>query len=108
MIITRDNYYISTFVVFKACKRPRRQPDYISYYVDDYTGKKYISSEYWYGCDKRGEYVIRASDHWSNRNNRSDCIRVGTCIWNIFIPKRSKSIKAGEECTGKAYFKWFK
>ena len=39
---------------------PQREPDYVS---RNYYGEK--SSKYWYGEDEGGEYIIRASDHWS-------------------------------------------
>jgi hypothetical protein len=165
-MITKDNYYLNTFAVFKACKRPKRKPDFISYskdvkmlkitidsireYIDrtegaynnchyinekgvefienqfkissplifnelmlyEINGKadihySPISSEYWYGSDKNGDYIIRSSDHWSKRNEEIDCRNVASCIWNLFVPKKSKHIERGK-CCGKAYIHWFK
>ena len=40
-------------------KRPKGKPDYVSYYFDK-TGKRKISSEYWY--NENG--AVRESDHW--------------------------------------------
>lgn len=50
MATTFENFFKDTFVVFKGCKRPKRNPDYISYikdlnyslYVDIDTVRKYI------------------------------------------------------------------
>lgn len=84
MLITRANYHISTFAVFKACKRPSRKPDFISP----------SGSVYWYGQDSTGGYVVRSSDHWSCR----DCGNIASCYWRI----------NGTGNTGKAYFDNFK
>ena len=52
----QNNFFEDTVAYFKGCKRPRRQPDYVSY-----NRRGQISSCYWY--TPRG--VIRASNHWS-------------------------------------------
>ena len=52
---TFDNFYKDTKAVFEGTERPERKPDYTSY----------SGSEYWYGEDKGGKYVVRGSDHWS-------------------------------------------
>ena len=52
---TFDNFYKDTKAVFEGTERPKGKPDYISY----------SGSEYWYGEDKGGKYVVRGSDHWS-------------------------------------------
>lgn len=83
--INFKNYQFSTKGVWKACKMPTRQPDYISY-----TKKGKFSSAYWYGENKRGKYIIRYSDHWSdirmpllNRGDIYSCGSIGTCWWII-------------------------
>ena len=52
---TFDNFYKDTKAVFEGTERPEGKPDYTSY----------SGSEYWYGEDKDGKYVVRGSDHWS-------------------------------------------
>ncbi len=52
---TFDNFYKDTKAVFEGTERPKGKPDYTSY----------SGSEYWYGEDKGGKYVVRGSDHWS-------------------------------------------
>ena len=52
---TFDNFYKDTKAVFEGTERPKGEPDYTSY----------SGSEYWYGEDKGGKYVVRGSDHWS-------------------------------------------
>ena len=52
---TFDNFYKDTKAVFEGSERPKGKPDYTSY----------SGSEYWYGEDKDGKYVVRGSDHWS-------------------------------------------
>ena len=86
MQVTIHNFFSKTFGLFKGCKRPKRNPDYISY------SKKYpdlISSEYWYGVDKNGKYVIRFSDHWVRyKNIKNDlweygCKMIASCNWQL-------------------------
>ena len=52
---TFNNFYKDTKAVFEGTERPKGKPDYTSY----------SGSEYWYGEDKGGKYVVRGSDHWS-------------------------------------------
>ena len=52
---TFDNFYKDTKAVFEGTERPKGKPDYTSY----------SGSEYWYGEDIGGKYVVRGSDHWS-------------------------------------------
>ena len=52
---TFDNFYKDTKAVFEGTERPEGKPDYTSY----------SGSEYWYGEDNGGKYVVRGSDHWS-------------------------------------------
>lgn len=175
MKINLDNYHSNTFAIFKGCKKPNRQPDYISenkytkykdaiihineiksfitkkhtlyYYINkqginylenklngkivlinknsihipgDFITINYIpfSSSYWYGEDKKGKYVIRHSDHWSEvqdfkqkRYSGAGCSNIATCVWilkttddysNFFIKIHTKY------STGKCYLKDFK
>ena len=59
-MITYSTFFIGTIAVFKGCKTPKRKPNYISY-----NRFGIVSSSYYYGSDKKGDYVIRVSDHWS-------------------------------------------
>ena len=52
---TFDNFYKDTKAVFEGTERPKGKPEYTSY----------SGSEYWYGEDNGGKYVVRGSDHWS-------------------------------------------
>ncbi|MDR3188432.1 MAG: hypothetical protein LBT94_04510 [Prevotellaceae bacterium] len=62
-MITYNNFNVATRGVFKACKAPKRKPDFISW-SNRYD--KHKSSMYWRGEDKKGKYVIRQSQHWSD------------------------------------------
>lgn len=95
MIIDETNFFKDTFAVFKGCKMPKRDPDYISYKK----GTTIPSSYYWYGKNKRGSYVIRKSDHWSQINRDIDCKVVATCVWELRYKTKTD--------TGKAYFSSF-
>ena len=88
--ISFENFYHGTFAGFKACKTPKRKPDYISY--DRYGD---ISSKYWYGTDKNGSYVIRSSSHWClyahrkdvNKARAGECRRIANNYWYFFTNK---------------------
>lgn len=95
MIVDETNFFKNTFVVFKGCREPKRPPDFISYKKNTTVA----SSCYWYGKNKRGNYVIRKSDHWSKVNRNIDCKIVGTCVWELRYKR--------ETTVGKAYFKDF-
>lgn len=79
--INQNNYYLSTRCTFKACRRPRREPDYES---DS-------GSRYWY-TDKG---VYRESTHWSGYIGVDtddieytafiECKRVASCFWLLKI-----------------------
>lgn len=63
------DFYHHTRCEFKACKMPKRPPNYISY-----TKNGEVSSVYWYGYNKNGYYVARlptvkplVSGHRKNR-----------------------------------------
>ncbi|MBQ6862283.1 MAG: hypothetical protein IJN98_06710 [Alistipes sp.] len=62
--ITYDNFYESTEAVFTQVERPDRPADYVSR----------SGSEYWYGNDERGDYVIRGADHWSDVGKSQEAI----------------------------------
>lgn len=84
--INFENFFISTKATFKACKTPKRKPDFESE----------SGSRYWYGENKQGKYVIRESDHWSktvcHKRSVDGCGNIASCKWNIFIPKHSKDV----------------
>lgn len=82
-LITFDNYYKATEAVFDETERPNRAPDHVSYQYDN---PDRISSEYWYGEDSGGKYVIRGSDHWSHYFNPS----IASCRW-YYRPANSDS-----------------
>ena len=82
-LITFDNYYKATEAVFDETERPNRAPDHVSYQYDN---PDRISSEYWYGEDGGGKYVIRGSDHWSHYFNPS----IASCRW-YYRPANSDS-----------------
>ena len=69
--------------VFKLCKKPSRPPDSLSWQ----------GSRYWYGENKRGKYMIRASDHWG---------KVGSSLY-LFIKQVTKDCHFGKEKVGKTY-----
>lgn len=94
--IGKTNFFSCTFAVFKGCKQPKREPDFISY--DKRTGKK--SSMYWYGSNKNGNYVIRKSDHWTKINGDVECKFIASCVWEL---KYSRPTHCG-----KAYFSTFR
>ena len=109
--ITFDDFFIGTFATFKGCKVPKREPDYIS--KSRYDGE--ISSMYWYGEDSRGQYVIRASDHWvmmyefKKNKKQHDCNLIASCLWNLKTNYKD-SIKVSYKTfhAGKCYLKDFK
>ena len=110
MIYNRFNYYMGTFATFKACKIPKRQPNFVSE----------SGSKYWYGEDKRGPYVVRASDHWCwhyynntlpARALAGGSRTIASCFWNIRSnrPIEEKKIPYFRSLkAGKAYFSNFK
>jgi hypothetical protein len=97
MQYTRHDFHISSYAVWEGCKPPKnRQPDFTSP----------SGSKYYYGTNKRGEYVIRVSNHWSGDNHgyRWGVRNIASCYW----PLRDNSSKEErEERAGKAYFKDF-
>jgi len=107
--MNKDNFYLCSKARFKGCKRPKRKPDFTSY-----NRRGIVSSEYWYGEDKKGEYVIRSSDHWSNSNDKVifSCEKIASCYWWLvtngksFLPA-SESGSGSVFFSGKAYFTAF-
>lgn len=72
--ITYNNFFDHTEAIFAQTDRPNRPADYTSYKKGEGAfrmGKQgeiegIISSEYWYGSDEGGDYIIRGSDHWTD------------------------------------------
>lgn len=85
-----ENIKILHFELFDSCRIDK------SYFFEfcvklTYTEPNGISSRYWYGKDRRGEYVIRESDHWK---------RVASCHWT-----RSRDFEDKKYVCAKAYIK---
>jgi hypothetical protein len=81
------DFYHHTRCEFKACKMPKRPPNYVSY-----TRNGDVSSVYWYGYNNKGYYVIRLSDHWCRITKKiencseqlhGDCDRIASCWWTL-------------------------
>lgn len=117
-MITFDNFFMNTQASFKACKRPKREADYTSFNRE---GR--VSSEYWYGEDSVGSYVIRFSDHWASRFPRpkvqgfgskakqeakllelSHLRWIASCKWFL---KNQFAADGSENSCGKCYLKDF-
>ena len=85
--INKNNYFLSTRCRFKACRRPKREPDFESN----------SGSRYWY-TDKG---VYRESCHWSriygidlhelSYTNLRECLRVARCYWILEIHDSSRT-----------------
>lgn len=107
--ISFDDFFVKTAVTFKGCKTPKRKPDYIS--SDPMWGL--ISSQYWYGKDSHGEYVIRCSDHWEmyfsfEGGKNKQCNSIGGCRWHLKSNKKSFIlIRSRKFYSGKAYLSKF-
>ena len=88
-MITINNYFSGTIATFKGCKTPKREPNYISYLKDYGEVTDIVSSRYWYGEDKNGQYVIRESDHWctykkfSNKKRFPWTKNIASCYWRL-------------------------
>lgn len=83
-IANENNFYVDTLADFKEIsKRPKGKPDYVSYYFDK-TGKRKISSEYWY--NENG--VVRGSDHWGEG--------ISSCDWYLDGKARKGYKRYGE------------
>lgn len=95
--INKNNYFLSTRCRFKACRRPRRKPDYESN----------SGSRYWY----TDVGVYRESAHWSRIygidtddlwfTNLTECNRVASCFWILEIHDASR-----EHVTGCGFAPW--
>ena len=118
-MFTFENFFLNTQVVFKKCKTPKREPNFVSK----------SGSSYWYGTDKKGSYVIRKSDHWSKGFSRGiykysylqrfdqkikylcteqkGCGKIASCYWSLFYPKNEEP-ETKLEVSGKAYLTFFK
>ena len=94
----KTQFYAATFAFFKGCKRPKREPDYVS--VNQFG---LVSSEYWY-TDKG---VIRCSNHWSNILSSKpvkafSCKKVSSCIWIL----KNNSPSKGYSNTPCGFCRW--
>lgn len=112
-IANKNNFFYCTLAVFTPCKRPKKEPDYIS---KNRVGD--VSSEYWYS----NEGVVRCSDHWGTgvascdwalkdiaygtRDGSVDKTRkrCGFCKWEDFV--RYPDIKTTED-TNESYLTTF-
>jgi hypothetical protein len=103
--ITINNYFTQTKASFRACKKPLRKPDYQSK----------SGSQYWYGSNSKGQYVIRESDHWICRTLFNDgkkkkrfidreCKSIASCQWRIKCKKADNYVPI----CGKAYLSDFR
>lgn len=96
--LNRENFYVSSIAIFFKVARPNREVDFTSS-----TGDGNFPSQYWFGEDSKGGYVIRHADHWG---------RVQNCLW--FITDKEMSVYAAihdritfptqEDLYGKCYF----
>ncbi|MBR4029355.1 MAG: hypothetical protein IKJ08_07200 [Alistipes sp.] len=109
--ITYDNFYERTGAVFSQVERPNREPDYISQRTMQ---PDKVSSEYWYGEDEGGKYVVRGSDHWSTVAKRPETVEtiyksyvnrkyvpshnplIGSCWWGLVATDSSQPILYGK------------
>lgn len=109
--ITYGNFYDYTKATFNEVEKPAREADYTSN----------SGSQYWYGEDKNGQYVVRGSNHWSGigrdqedldrgrtfaeRNGRNTLI--GSCQWELISNKTSKELRDSypNPIYGKVYLK---
>lgn len=94
------NYFNSSYGIFKGCKAPNRNLDFVSP----------SGSKYWYGSDKKGAFVIRKSNHWSKLGNKKYKhvqikANISSCYWVLNLADNTP-IK--HEYAGKCYFADFK
>lgn len=105
-MITLDTFFIDTEVIWKACKEPRRTPDFVSA----------SGSKYWYGENKKGVFVVRKSDHWCKIKGLIHTIeidrrRVASCRWHLKTSSKGIArllLMKRQSVSGKAYLKDFK
>lgn len=83
--VTFDDFFENTAAVYVAQEQaPEGTPNYTSP----------SGSRYWYGEDEQGKYVIRRSDHWSDRMTSDEAIdsfesnpgryrNIASCYWGI-------------------------
>lgn len=96
--ITFENYFHGTKATFKGCKEPRHAPYYISY--------NGIGSRYWLGIDKKGEYVIRLSNHWSAMsNNQNEHLNIHSDIAGNLWRLSTNNEVHNKRLAGKVYLK---
>lgn len=85
-----NNYFFHTSAVFTEVNKPDTTPNYSSN----------SDSDYWYGRDKNGVFVIRKSDHWGSDVASCDWYIAGDTKLNSFDDKKGVRY-------GKAYIKNF-
>lgn len=86
MTINKFNFFKSTASLFKEIDVEKRTHNHVFIEDPDYISES--GSRYWYGSDENGDYVIRASNHWTyfesdityDRREGSD---VSTCNWGL-------------------------
>ena len=83
---TIQNFFLKTYGVYKPCKRPVRNPDFESP----------SGSQYWFGENKNGKYIIRSSNHWGKAKG---------CYWDL---KNAETYRLEEPVCGKIYLHQFK
>lgn len=87
--------------LFKACKTPKRKPDFISN----------SGSKYWYGKDSLGKWLKRQSNHWTEKRELNcseimgdyvvfQCENIASSYWAI----KTKNPDS-HTLTGKCYLK---
>lgn len=120
--ITYDNFFEYTKADYKQVNRPKGEPDYVSRPFNYGFPTEEVSSEYWYGSDEGGDYVVRGSDHWSHvrkhygkwinrpgekayREQWTTTSKIGSCEWT-FTPDDNVQPERGR-IYGKAYLSDF-
>ena len=90
--------FLKTKAVFRDCKVPKRQPDYVSYY------QGHVSSRYWYTYGG----LIRESNHWSAIVGYSEgtlCCGLGQGYWVLKTRKKSGNPFKCGKCKW-SHFEW--
>lgn len=79
--MTIEDFFVSTKAQFSQCAAPETTPDFLS------EG----GSQYWFGEDDLGSYVIRQSDHWcqyyeiGSKLMSHKRVRIRSCAWSVKI-----------------------
>lgn len=91
MNLTKDDFWISSATVWLPTEKPTTAPNFTST-----TGDGAFPSEYWFGEDEKGKFVIRHADHWG---------RVQNCFWFLNTETGIKCVL--EEAYAICYFSSF-